>query len=279
MRLAVPLVALLGAAACGGSPPKPAPVVEPPPPKHVTRVPIEDSESDHEDGVTFVNKRGHMAEGAIEAGLDPHKGELSECFTTKVGRRRWLGGDVQIHWDIQADGTISSVKLTESDLGAWEIEKCLIDVARTATFDKPVGGQTDFMIPLNFAMKGGAQAWDEDKALAAVGGQLAALDECSAPKLHSEAKHPDNKRRPAKQQPAPAPEKPKPLEKPPTNVTITMYVGPHGKAQSVGFSSQTSEIGEEWAACAQKTALAWRLPDPQGQIAKLAVRYKPEPAE
>ena len=50
--------------------------------------------------------------------------------------------------------------------------------------------------------------------------------------------------------PKPKPPKPKAGDKPvkqlprPTNVTMTLYVGPHGKAQSVGFCSPTAEIGE-----------------------------------
>lgn len=60
----------------------------------------------------------------------------------------------------------------------------------------------------------------------------------------------------------------------PDEVVITLYVGPRGEAQSVGFASQKSMIDEAWAACAEKVALAWRLPDPKGTVAKLAVRYR-----
>ena len=241
MRLAVPVVLL---AACGGS--KPGPVAKPadPPKAHVTRVPVEDSEP--EDGVTFVTKHGHMEQAAIQAGLAPHTIELTECYTTRVGRRRWLGGHVQIHWDISADGSVTSVKLAESDLGAWAVEKCLVEVARAATFDKPIGGAADFMIPLSFSGKGNTLPMDEDDGLKAVGGQLAKLDACSK------------------------------AEPPPSDVVVTVYVGPHGKAQSVGFSSPKTEITDKWAECAAKAALAWRLPDPHGVVAKLAIRYRPE---
>jgi hypothetical protein len=53
-----------------------------------------------------------------------------------------------------------------------------------------------------------------------------------------------------------------------------MYVGPRGKALSVGFSSDKSEITDAWAACAEKAAMTWRLPDPHGMVAKLAIRYR-----
>jgi len=234
-------------AACGGGT-KAAPSPEPPvvvTAKPSTRVVVEDGERP-EEGVTILNSKGHMEQAAVQAGIQPHESELSDCYMTKVGKRRWLGGHVQIHWDINPDGTLTAVKLSESDLGAWPIEKCLLDVARSATFAKPIGGPADFVLPLEFSAKGVTQVWDEDKSLRAIGGQLVKLDPC------------------AKKAKVPAPD----------NVVITVYVGPQGKAQSVGFSSAASEIDDKWAECATKAATAWRLPDPRGQYAKLAIRYR-----
>ncbi len=229
--------------ACGGSKaPPPAKPADPPAEPRAKRVPIEDTEP--EDGVTIVNAHGHMEPAAVEAGIKPHADELSSCYMTKVGRRRWLGGHVQLHWDIKKDGTVTSVKLAESDLGAWPIEKCLLEVARAATFDKPVGGDADFALPLDFSAKGGTTVWDEDQGLKAVGGQLAKLDAC------------------AKEGSA-------------DDVVITVYVGPHGKTLSIGFSSAKTEINDKWAECVEKAVQKWRLPDPRGQVAKLAIRYRP----
>ena len=68
-----------------------------------------------------------------------------------------------LHWDIRKDGTVTAVKLAESDLGAWPIEKCLLEIARAATFDKPIGGDADFSLPLDFSAKGRLEVWDEDR--------------------------------------------------------------------------------------------------------------------
>jgi len=250
-------VLALVVAACGGKAPPPPPPAAPPAPPKSNRVIVEKDDDEPADGVTFTHKRGQMAQDTIQAGLQPHTQELTDCYMTKVGRRRWLGGHVVLHWDIKRDGTVTSVKLSESDLGNWDIEKCLLDAARTATFDKPQGGDADFTVPLDFSAKGNAQVWDEDKSLRAIGGQLAKLDTCPDAKELKKAK--------------------KPMQMAPKNVTVTLYVGPHGKAQSIGFSSPSAEITEEWAACAAKAATAWRLPDPHGLIAKLAIRYKPVP--
>ena len=74
---------------------------------------------------------------------------------------------------------------------------------------------------------------------------------------------------------APAGRGASPGASPPEDVVITMYVGPHGRVESVGFASPTTMLEDDWAACAEKAALGWHLPDPKGQVTKLAVRYRP----
>jgi hypothetical protein len=278
MKHAVPI--LLVATACGGGGAKPPPP-EPPKPveQKVTRVPIETNEDEPEDGVTFMNKKGTISKEKIDAGLAPHQQAMMDCYTTKVGKRRFVGGEVRLMWLLKADGAIKSVKI-DSNLGAWDIEKCLLDIAWSATFEKPTGNDAEFEIPLNFAATRSTAVWDEDMVLRAVGGQLAQLDECpDGPKPKNPPKGkkaPKKVKAPPKKAPPPEeagpPERPEP--RPPKNVTVTMYIGPLGKTQSIGFSSPTSELGPKWATCASAVAASWRLPDPKGQIAKLAIRYK-----
>jgi hypothetical protein len=236
------IVALAVAAGCGGKPPPPPAPAAPPPPK---RAIIEDSET--EDGVEVVSSHGHMEPAVVEAGIDPHRDELMECYASRLGKRRWLGGHVTLHWDITKAGVVTAVKISESDLGAWPVEKCLLEIAKAATFGKPVGGDADFALPLDFSARGKLVVWDDDASQKAVGKQLAKLDACAKGKVR-----------------VPTPD----------DVTITAYAGPAGAPQSVGFSSSKSVIDPAWADCAEKAALAWKLTDPRGMIAKLAVRYR-----
>jgi hypothetical protein len=235
-------VVALALAACGGSPPKPPPPA-PPPPKPAPRVSIEEPEPEPDDGVSVKLAHGHMEPEVVQAGIAPHADEFTDCFASRVGRRRWLGGHVTLRWDIRADGEITKVVLADSDLGAWPVEKCLLEVARSATFGKPVGGNADFVVPFDFKALGSSLPWDEDRGVKAVGKQLATLAKCT-------------KKRPSDE------------------VVITLYVGPQGKTQSVGFSAK-AVIEDAWGDCAEKAALGWKLPDPRGTVAKLAIRYRP----
>ena len=241
VRVAAPVGIAL--AACGGSPPpaEPAPKVSS---RSLTRIATEEPEPD--DGVSVVAVKGHMDPRTVDAALTPRRAELTGCYTERVGRRRWLGGHVLVRWQIAADGTVERVLLADSDLGAWPIERCLLDIARSLSFGKPIGGAAELTLPFEFSARGEPALWDLEQSVRAVGGQLAKLAACSKGEVHA-----------------------------PDEVAITLYVGPHGRAASVGFASATSALDDAWAACAEKAALAWRLPDPKRQVTKLAVRYRP----
>lgn len=235
---------LIGLVACGGAaapPPK-----DPTPPTTTKRKVIEDTSADDDtsDGVEVVSSRGHMEPEDIEAGLAPHQEALEACYTDHLKKRRWLGGKVTLTWQITKDGVVTAVGVSESDLGNWAIEKCLLGAARAATFAKPKGGDADFSIPLEFTAKGASVWWDEDVGIKAVGKRVDDLAKCS-------------------KDGAPAQE-----------VLITIYVGTRGKVQSVGFSS-AGAIADAWGDCVDKLVSGWTLADPRGKVAKLGLRYTP----
>jgi hypothetical protein len=246
----------LALAGCGGAPPAdPGPKVSPVP---LTRAAVAEAD----DEVELQTGKGHVEPAAVEAAIFPYRSELSSCYTQRVGKRRWLAGKLALRWEIAADGTIGRVLLADSDVGAWPIEKCVLDTARHTSFGRPVGGAAEVSLPLAFSLGAGGQAtqWDDDRAAKAIGApQIAKLDACGKAKASARAG--------AKAAVVVA-------VAVPDDVRITLYVGARGRALSVGFASAATEIDEAWAACAEKAALAWRLPDPRGQIAKLAVRYR-----
>lgn len=208
----------------------------------------DEDEGGDEDGVELVSTRGKMDPADIEAALQPHAAALEDCYASAVGRNKWLGGAVSIHWHLDKTGALVKVQLETSDLGSWPIEKCLLDVARAMTFPAPRGGPADFSIPLEFSARGSAQWWEPDRAEAVVSKRKAELAECAA-----EAGVAD-----------------------PGDVTVTVYVGTRGKVQAAGFSSPAVEpIADAWADCAHARVMAWTLSDPKGKVAKLAFKHNP----
>jgi len=232
------------AAACGSTPPR----TEPPAP---TRHVVEDTAHDdddgggEDDGLELISDRGHVDPDVAAQRIGPHAEALNACYADRLARRKWLGGSVELTWDLAADGTLTGVKVAQSDLGAWPVEKCLLAVAREVEFGKPIGGKADVTFPVSFSAGSMAMAWDEDQALRAVGGKSTELATCAKAGGGN-----------------------------PTNVTVTIYVGTRGKVQSVGFASPGG-LTEAWADCAEAKVAAWTLTDPRGKVAKLSFVYRP----
>jgi hypothetical protein len=235
-------IAALAALGCGGgAATSKTPVADPAP-----EAPVAEDEDEPQGGedLEVVSTRGKLDPDQIEEALAPHAEALQGCYLDQVGKRRWLGGKVELKWDLAADGTLTAVRLAWSDLGAWPIEQCLLGVARGIAFPAPRGGPADFTIPLEFSARGSAGWWDADRGDAAVAKHLGTLERCDAGGTPTE------------------------------NVTITLYVGTRGQVQSAGFSSPR-RVDEAWAACAHDLVLGWGLPDPRGQVAKLAFVFRP----
>ncbi len=239
--LAIPLLL----AACGGAQ-KPEPIDDDGP-EEADRRGGEDEEEEEDDGMELVSTRGKMAAGDVEAGIAPHAETLQDCYLALVGKRKWLGGKVELKWEISGEGELTSTQIVTGDLGAWPIEKCLLAVSREMTFAPPSGGDADFTVPLEFSARGSAQWWDEDKSAAVVSKRTAELAACATTAGVAE----------------------------PANVMVTVYVGTRGKVQSAGFSSP-APIDEAWAQCAHDTIAAWTLTDPKGAVAKLGFLYNPQ---
>src|SRR5438067_1052220 len=90
-------------AACGGSS-GPAKVATDPAPH---RDPVDHVEpSDGDDGVDVVSTRGHLDPSEVDDALEPHEQALQDCYLSQVGTRKWLGGHVELHWDVGGDGAI-----------------------------------------------------------------------------------------------------------------------------------------------------------------------------
>lgn len=241
MRRALSL--LIAAAACGGSP-KPPPADPTPPPD--AAAPVDHADDGEDDDLEVVSTVGKFDPDEAARSFQPHAAALNACYTDRLDRRRWLGGTVELTWTVTQEGGNESVRISKSDLGAWPIEQCLLQVAQAVAFGKPHGhGKAHLTFPVSFAGGSGALPWDDDQAVRAVGGKPKELAACA-----------------------------KVAGAEPQNVTITIYVGTRGKVQSVGFASP-SDLPPAWADCAAGKIGAWMLTDPRGKVAKLAYLYNP----
>lgn len=240
--LALALVACGGHAAAPG-PSEPSSTTSERPTSHTPTAP-DPEPAEPEEELEVTSTRGSVDPGVVTERLTPRAGAIEACYASRVGRRKWLGGGLELAWDVAADGAIRSVRLSSSDLGAWPIEKCVLDIARSVSFGAPRGGKpAKVTAPVSFSAGSGAVVWDPGSTERAVGERLAKLDACGK-------------------------------GSPPDDVHITLYLGTRGKVQAVGFASARG-FSDAWADCAEKTILGWSLTDPRGKVAKLLTTYRP----
>ncbi len=199
----------------------------------------EDEEDDTE-GFEVEGLAGHLDPYDIERGIQPHSQDLSECFFDRAKKNKYLGGKVEMAYKVGRDGAVKTVQMKESSLGAWQVEKCLLDVARSMSFKKPRGkGDADFTVPLDFTSVRSALWLSDEAGQSEVDEYLGELEECGRAR----------------------------------SVYVTLYVAARGKVKSVGFASQNGPLADEWADCAEKKIKAWQLTDPRGKVSKMSFLY------
>ena len=210
---------------------------------------MDEEEDESDDGMQVTGLKGHLDPYDIQAGVTPHSSKLAGCFQGKAKKKQFLGGRVEFGFTIARDGSVKKVQVVKSDVGAWDVERCLLETGASMGFKKPKGGEADFSLPLDFEARRSPNWWTEEQAETELGALPAELDSCE------------------KESGAMGPR----------NVWVTLYLGNRGVIQSVGFASPHKQgIAAEWIDCAAEKVAAWTLSDPRGKIAKLSFRYKPE---
>jgi TonB family protein len=206
-------------------------------------VPDADDDDDEDPNLAVKGLKGRLDSYDIQQGVNRHAAAVANCYNRPAKKQKYLGGKVSFKFVVTREGDVKTVKIDESDLGSWEVESCLLEVARSMTFARPKGGEAEFQVPLEFTGRRRVLWWEEDKTQAEVAEKLVELEAC---------------------QPVPS------------DVWVTLYIGTRGKVLSAGFASKHKQpIADEWATCAAQAIAAWELSDPRGQIAKGFFRFNP----
>ncbi len=158
---------LVGAAGCASVPP-PAAVVEAAAPERVDPGPS-----------SVESEIGGMNEAAVDARFATLKDPILSCVEQGNARVRVLGGHFQLALRIDRKGGVATAFLRESTLGDRDTERCILDLARAATWPKPVGGEG--LAERSFDVDPPAEPviWEEKKVKHAVGVAAAGFKRCT----------------------------------------------------------------------------------------------------
>lgn len=229
--LSATLVAAL-LVACGGETPPPKVVEAPPPPKAVHTAPE----------MRSSQELGSIDEAATKKTWQRLSDKLLGCISQGSSRLEYLSGEVKFFLRIGQDGRVRYGWLERSSLGDRETEKCLLDVAKSASWPQPEGGEAEVRYDgLGFDPAGGVRMpteWPSDKVAATVGKHHDSLARC----LDGVGD---------------------------TKFRVTAYIEPGGKVQAVGVSTSSKE-GAEKIDCIVSAVHAMKMPNPGSYAAKVA---------
>lgn len=238
-RFVLVFATIAGAAGCGGAPPPPP--APPPEPVAVAVPPPQEAEPDDGMRLSGDGVLGTMDDDAIARVLQPRLEEFSSCLN---GHRKlgYIGGSITLKYRIARDGTVKRLGFA-SDLGAWDVERCVLKSAAQVSFPRPRGGEAEFEYPAKFRPRQRYRVWGEDRISADVHRQEKELRECPGG---------------------------------PESYALTFFIGAGGKTTSVGFSSPEpwGRSMEAFADCIVAKAARWRFIDPLGEVTKATYQFE-----
>ncbi len=113
--------------------------------------------------MTVQNEVGVMDTDDVEATIQEHFDEVRGCYARAGKAQKYAGGKVLLRFMVSGDGTTEDVRVLESTLGNYQVERCLVDVGKRIHFHAPNGNKpTTFEYPVEFRSSSRADVLDID---------------------------------------------------------------------------------------------------------------------
>lgn len=105
-------------------------------------------------GMGIASEHGYISQDDANQAIGRRSKELVRCYARAGVAQEYAGGRVQLHFILDPRGATKSVYVTESALGNFEVEQCLLGVARSIQFARPEGGEATVDYSLEFRSTG-----------------------------------------------------------------------------------------------------------------------------
>ena len=166
----------------------------------------------------------------IEQTLAEHLDEVRGCYGRAGRAQKYAGGKVTLRFIVNGEGKPSDVLVIATDLGNYDVERCLVDVGRRVQFPAPDGKKaTTFEYPVEFKSTREVDVQDLDGSLKIdhdVSMLARSLGVCGSVA--------DGQ------------------------VSASFYIEPNGTIGSVGLAAQTP-LNEQAGTCVVRTMRRWKM--------------------
>lgn len=176
------------------------------------------------------NEVGVYESADVEGAIADRMDEVRGCYRRAGRAQRYAGGMVTLRFVVSGNGTTEDVLVIGTDLGNYEVERCLVAVGRTVKFPAPNGSKaTTFEYPVEFRSTHELPVQDLDESIK--------IERDMAASMHLLAGC------------GPVSE---------TGASAIFYVEPSGAIGSVGLAA-SSPVNEEAGACTVREMRRWRM--------------------
>lgn len=232
------------AAGCGGVQQPDAPSVNP-----ITHAPNPDTPQSTGDGMQVEGLWGSLDPDQISGVINEQMAGFNNCFRKSPGG--FVSGEVHLAFVVDPRGRVEQISIARSDLGAWQIEDCLLKAGQFLVFPPPRGNaRAKFAYPLLWNQAGDRLALPMQPAwgYGALTASKGSIERCRR-------QHGFN-----------------------DDFNVTVYVGRLGQVVSAGFDSEVAPQDPALPGCMVSAVEAMRFPDPGGRVVKYRalVEYAPE---
>ncbi len=214
------------------------------PPKDNAPTPASAAES-----MRVESNLGEMDAAQVERVFRQSQADLRRCYDDAAKTQHYLGGRMQLKVQVPPSGQPRAVSVVESTLGSLDVERCVVGLIEKMRFPPPKGGEGELTYPFECASRTPVGNWPSARIAEAIEKKRSALRACTKSKSTK-----------AKSAGAAA-------------FAATLYIGPGGKATSVGFSAD-APLDEKLTRCVAKHLLSVQYDDPLGQMVKVRYDFK-----
>lgn len=191
-----------------------------------------------QDEMTVEGTLGSLPTGVVRRTIQAKHPQMTACFTARYATLPVLGGRIGFTLRVANDGSVRAVRLTTSTVGDRDTERCIVALARSLRFPPPTGGEAEVRETFELAPQSGMRpptAWTEARVRPTVARSLEGLRRrCNVGAAR---------------------------------VSLTVIIGPSGRAVMVGVSSD-DEVRDAAFDCLAQAAAGFSYPDPGSYYAK-----------
>jgi len=193
------------------------------------------------DDMQVSGMMGTIDEAAVAKAFRSKRYSIESCIMDHARPMTYLTGVMNFQFEVLPSGTVH-LKVLDDTVGNFQVEECILGVARSLKFGRPKGGKVKITYPVQIPARGTPhQTWGRSRVRSKIRSRRSKILAC---RRHGRPRH----------------------------FTLHFYVLPGGKMISLGAFG-IKGLPDGFAQCVFDALKDVDFPDPLGKVAKVRYRF------